>query len=294
MLTRKFPIILSALLLSQTSFLYAESIGLLVDSNAAVKLAGGFLFTEGPASDENGDIFFNDLPSNRTLKWKHSSGEVSVIRENTGRANGMRFGPDGLLYVCEVEHRRLVSTTRGQNPELVASHYKLNQLNSPNDLWIDETGGIYFTDPRYRDYEGLEQDGYHVYYLDKSSGQLSRVCEDLVKPNGIIGNLANQYLYIADEGDDCIYRYSIERPGVIGDKELFADHNADGLTLDEKGNLYVAGKQVEVFSPLGNHIGTISTPEKPANLTFGGADRKLLFITAQTSIYGVQMRVSGQ
>ncbi|MDG1890778.1 MAG: SMP-30/gluconolactonase/LRE family protein [Verrucomicrobiota bacterium] len=274
--------------------LSADSLESLIAEREAVRLAGGFTFTEGPVTTAEGDVYFNDLPTHRTLKWDYLTGTVEVVRKDTGRANGMRIGLDGRRYVCEVENRRLVAIENGKAPVPMATHYQGKRLNSPNDLWIDPENGIYFTDPRYGTRGKLELDGFHVFYLGAGGHEMIKVCADLVRPNGIIGTNDGKQLYVADEGANTIYRYRIEKPGSLTDKHAFLSLNADGLTLDEKGNLYAASAQVEVYNPLGILLGRIHTDEKPANLTFAGPDKKLLFITAGKSVYGIHMHVSGQ
>lgn len=177
---------------------------------------------------------------------------------------------------------------------VLADRYLGKRLNSPNDLWLDMEGGIYFTDPRYGNRDGLEQDGEHVYYLKPGGSNPVRVIDDLVRPNGVMGTSDGTRLYVADEGSDQTFVYAINSDGTLSDKRLFASQGSDGMTMDEEGNLYLTKSSVAVYSPQGNQIASIEVPERPANVCFGGEDRKTLFITAQTSLYAVRMRVRGQ
>ena len=257
------------------------------------KLAGGFKFTEGPAVDAKGNIYFTDIPNNRIHIWS-IEGKLSTFREKSGGANGLFFDKHGNLIACEGGNRRVTSISPAGEVTVLADKYNGKRLNSPNDLWIDPAGGVYFSDPRYGSKEGLEQDGFHVYYIAPDRKQITRVTNDLKMPNGVLGTSDGKLLYVADPGASKTYAYPIEGPGKLGEKKLFAEQGSDGMTLDEKGNLYLTGKGVNVYSPAGKKIETIAVPEGPANLCFGGKDRRTLFMTARTSLYAVAMRVRGQ
>jgi len=150
------------------------------------KLAGGFKFTEGPAADINGNIYFTDIPNNRIHKWTIDSG-LSTFREDSGGANGLFVDSRGKLLACEGGGRRLVSISMDGKVSVLADEYQGKKLNSPNDLWPDPRGGIFFTDPRYGNRDGLEQDVGHVSYLTPGRDRLLRVISDMVRPNGVIG-----------------------------------------------------------------------------------------------------------
>ena len=258
-----------------------------------VQLADGFRFTEGPACDAKGNVYFSDIPTNRTYVWS-VDGKLSVFRENTGGGNGLYFDANGNLVVCEGKARRVTSVAPDGTVTVLADRYQGKRFNSPNDLWIDPRGGIYFTDPRYGRQDGLELDGFYVYYITPDRRQVRRVVADLVKPNGIVGTADGKLLYIADAGDNKIYRYRIQPDGSLTNKTLFARQGSDGMTLDERGNVYLTKGTVAVYSPAGRKILDIEVPEAPANVCFGGKDRKTLFITARKGLYALRMAVRGQ
>ena len=265
----------------------------LVTSGAQVrKLAGGFKFTEGPAADGKGDVFFTDIPNSRILKWS-LDGTLSTFRENSGRANGLYFDKDGNLLACEGGGRRLVSLTPDNQVKVLAEKYEGKPFNSLNDLWIDPEGGIYFTDPRYGNRDGMEQDGEHVYYLTPCRCKVRRVIDDMVRPNGVIGTPNGKRLYVTDHGGRKTFVYTIEKDGTLSGKKLFCEEGSDGMTIDVKGNVYLTTDVVAIFNRKGEKIETIEIPERPANVTFGGPDRKTLFVTARTSLYSVEMDVKG-
>ena len=256
------------------------------------KLADGFRFTEGPAADTQGDIFFTDIPNNRIHKWS-LDGRLSTFLENSGGANGLFFDRNGSLLACAGTAGQLVSIDPQGKVTVLADKYDGKRLNSPNDLWMSPGGGIYFTDPRYGRRDDLPQEGEHVYYLSADRKRLIRVIDDMLRPNGVIGTADGKRLYVADHGANSTYVYSVNQDGTLSDKRLFAAQGSDGMTLDERGNVYLTGEGVSVFDAGGRNIAAIDVPEKPSNLCFGGRDKKTLFITARTSLYCLRMRVKG-
>ncbi len=254
------------------------------------KLAGGFSFTEGPAADAKGNIFFSDIPNNRIHKWS-LNGTLSTFRENSGGSNGLYFDKKGNLLACEGGGRRLVSIDPQGKVTVLADRYQNKRFNSLNDLWIDPKGGIYFTDPSYGRRDNLEQDGEHAYYLSPDRKRLIRVINDMVRPNGVIGTPDGKLLYVADPGGKKTFAYKINNNGTLSNKKLFAPEGSDGMTIDNEGNIYLTTRVVAVYNKKGEKIETIKVPEGPANVTFGGPDKHTLFITARTSLYSVRMRV---
>lgn len=268
----------------------AADAGVVTEGAKVEKLAGGFAFTEGPAADAQGNVFFSDIPNNRIHKWS-LEGKLSTFRENSGGANGLYFDKGGNLLACEGGGRRLVCIDPKGNVTVLADKYEGKRFNSPNDLWIDPKGGVYFTDPRYGPRDGMEQDGEHVYYLSPDRKKLTRVIADMVRPNGVIGTPDGKTLYVADHGGSKTFVYKINEDGTLSDKKLFAPEGSDGMTIDSEGNVYLTTKVVAVYNKDGQKIEEIQVPEGPANVTFGGSDNQTLFITARTSLYAVKMRV---
>jgi gluconolactonase len=259
------------------------------------RLCDGFAFTEGPAADAEGNVFFTDQPNDRILKWS-VDGKLSVFLSPCGRSNGTFFDREGNLWTCADMNNELWKIDPHGKVTVIVKDYKGKKLNGPNDLWIARNGGIYFTDPFYqREYwtrGPMEQDGQHVYYLTPDRKDLIRVINDLVQPNGIIGTPGGEYLYVADIGAGKTYRYRVNPDGSLSDKKLFCSMGSDGMTVDSEGNLYLTGDGVTVFNPHGQEIEHILVPAGwTANVTFGGEDRKTLFVTAEVALYGLRMRV---
>jgi gluconolactonase len=259
----------------------------------AKKLAGDFKFTEGPAADAQGNVYFTDIPANRILKWSVADGTLSTFLENSGGANGLYFDKDGNLLAAQGGERRIVSISPKGEITVLADKYDGKKFNSPNDLWIDPNGGVYFTDPRYGSRDGMEIDGEHVYYLTPDRKKVVRVIDDMVRPNGVIGTANGRRLYVADHGANKTYSYRIAGDGTLSDKQLFAEQGSDGLTLDARGNVYLTGKGITVYNRRGEKVAEIQVPEGPANLTFGGPNGQTLFITARTSLYSIPTEARG-
>ncbi len=261
------------------------------------KLDSSFAFTEGPASDARGDIFFTDQPNDRIMKWS-VEGKLSSFMQPCGRANGLTFDSKGNLWACADETNALWRIDRAGQITVVVKDYQGKLLNGPNDVWAHPAGGIYFTDPFYkRPYwkRSPEKEMPEcVYFLHPDQKTVTRVIDDLKQPNGIIGTPDGKILYVADIGAGKTYQYAIQPDGSLKSKKLFCELGSDGMTIDNEGNVYLTGKGVTVFNSSGKQIDHIDVPEPwTANVCFGGKDRQLLFITASKSIYGLQMRVHG-
>lgn len=265
--------------------------GPLVRDNAEFrKLADGFKFTEGPALAPDGKIYFSDIPNDRIHAYDPATKEVTVFREESGKANGLFFTPAGALIACEGSTRRLTRTAFDGKVSVLADKFDGKKLNSPNDVVPDGTGGFYFTDPRYGKNDDREIEIEAVYYLDKA-GKLSQVAADLVKPNGIIMSPDSDTLYIADPGVEKIYAYDVVEPGKLSNKREIAPVGSDGMTIDKLGNFYVTWKNdVIAFSPEGKEVLRLAVPEGPANCLLVG---KTLYVTARTGFYAIDLEVEG-
>ena len=281
--------VLSVLVASTAS---AQEASLIAPDATVERIATGFGFLEGPAADADGSLYFTDIPNSRIHRWTPDGG-VTTFVEQSGRANGLRFDLDGNLIICEMGARRVTAISPRGDTSVLAEQFE-DRFNSPNDLWVDPRGGIYFTDPRYGATDDEEITGYHVYYISSDQSEIRRVAADLVRPNGIVGTPDGGRVYVADHGAGRTYVYMPAADGSLTDKRLFVAQGADGMTMDELGNLSLTGRDITIYNPDGDPIGSIAVPETPANLTFGGPDGTTLFITARTSLYALEMMVSGQ
>jgi gluconolactonase len=295
----RFQIHLLAFLLLAHVARHATAAEIIAPGAKLEKLGEGYSFTEGPAVDRNGNVFFTDQPNDRIVKWDAGRRTFSDWLKPAGRANGTYFDKDGNLVACADEKNELWSISPDKKITVLVKDFNGKLLNGPNDLWIRPDGGIYFTDPLYkRDYwqrdPKMQQDGQHVYFMAGNRKGVKRVATDLKQPNGIIGTPDGRMLYVADIGAHKTYAYDIQPDGALQNKHLFCELGSDGMTIDNEGNVYLTGRGVTVFDKAGKQIAHIDVAEPwTANITFGGKDRDELFITASKNVYGLKMNVRG-
>jgi gluconolactonase len=258
------------------------------------RLAGGFAFTEGPTSDEKGNIFFIDQPNDRIMEWS-AAGVLSTWMQPSGHSNGMCFDSQGNLISCADEMSQLWSIAPDKTVTILIKDYHGKFLNGPNDVWIRPDGGMYLTDPYYQRPwwttrgSKMEQDVQGVYFLAADRKTLTRVIDDFRQPNGIIGTPDGKILYASDIRGGKTFSYSIQPDGSLKDKKLLCNLGSDGMTIDSDGNIYTSAQGgLEISDKQGKLLDKI--PVRAANCCFGGPDGHLLFITARTEIYGLQMR----
>lgn len=276
----------------------AQDKSIIADEAELILVSDDYEFTEGPAVDSEGNVFFTDQPNDRILKWDAESNSVSTYMQPSGRSNGLYFDNDNNLLSCADEKNELWRIDPKKKVTVLIDDFKGKKLGGPNDLWVDSKGGVYITDPMYERpwWEPTDNriEERRVYYLTPSNGELKIVAEDFVMPNGIIGSKDGKTLYIADIGDKKTYVYNINEDGSLSERKLFCELGSDGMTLDNERNLYLTGDGVTVFDSEGNQIEHIVTGEKwTANVTFGGKDQNILFITAMDSVYTLEMNVHG-
>ena len=273
------------------------------DSNAVTAdgatlqlISNQFSFTEGPATDKEGNVFFTDQPNNKIWKYD-TNGKLSVFLSPSGRSNGMFFDKNGNLISCADEHDQLWSITPEGKITVLVKGFHGHLFNGPNDVFVTPAGAIYFTDPYYqRPYwtrKAPDLDGQKVYFLKEKNDAIV-VVDDLKKPNGIVGTPDGKYLYIADIEGNKTYKYVIAEDGMLKDQRVFTDQGSDGMTMDNEGNIYLTGNGVTVYNPEGKKIEHIDVPAKwTGNITFWGKERNYLFITASENIFIIKMKVKG-
>lgn len=271
----------------------------IVAKDAALELlAEGFIFTEGPAVDVEGNVFFTDQPYNKIIRWDAETKKTSVFCNDSGRSNGMYFDRNGNLITCADMDNQIWQFDKEGNHQVIYED-SINAHNGPNDLWMDKKNGIYFTDPLYvRNYWKRDsiskRNGRNVYYLSADRKKITAVATDFVQPNGIIGTPDGMKLYVADIGANKTYVYEIQKDASLSNRKLFCEIGSDGMTVDNHGNVYLTGNGVHVFDKNGKKITHIPIPESwTANVCFGGKDFNILFITAMDSVYGLKMNVTG-
>lgn len=284
----------------------------LVDPHAPLRrLFGGTVWAEGPCYiADTRVVVWSDIPNNRMMRWVEGLGS-DVFRSPSNFSNGNTRDREGRLVTCEHGTRRVARTEHDGSITVIADRYSGKRFNSPNDVVVKSDGSIWFTDPDYgilSDFEGYKSPSEigrnNVYRVDPVSGTVSIVCDDFDKPNGIAFSPDEKRLYVADTGashreggNHHIRVFEVASSGKLSDGRVFAEIDpglADGFRLDVQGNLWTsAGDGIHCFNSEGALLGKILVPEVVANLTFGGPDRKSIFIAASTSLYLVKVSVQG-
>jgi gluconolactonase len=286
------------LLVSQSVFSQEPDLSSILKPGASlVKLSGDFIFTEGPAADARGNVYFTDQPNDRIMVWDIKTG-LSVFMQPSGRSNGLFFDKEGNLWSCADNKNELWKISPDKRVEIITGSFNGKLFNGPNDLCISPKGDVYFTDPYYQrpwwEHKSMQQDEQAVYFLKPDHKTVVRVADDLQQPNGIIGTPDGKTLYVADIRGNKTWSFSINPDGTLTDKKLFCEMGSDGMTIDRKGNLYLTGKGVTVFDKTGKRIGNIPVPENwSANVCFGGKNRKSLYITASKGLYRIPTLTKG-
>jgi gluconolactonase len=281
------------------------------------KIANGFLFTEGPVwSRPSRCLYFSDIPGNALLKWT-PDGKVTIVRKPVFPGSytpGFGIGPnghtldqEGRLISCEHGNRRLARTEQDGSITVLADRYEGRRLNSPNDVVVKSNGDIYFTDPPYglpgHDASPHKELSFNGVFRLTPAGRLDLLVSNLRRPNGLAFSPDERKFYVANsEHARRIWMVYDARPdGAVADGRVFFDANRhpargvpDGMKLDVLGNLYCTGPGgILVLSPAGRHLGTIVTPELPANCHWGDEDGRMLYVTARTGLYRIRLRVPG-
>lgn len=247
----------------------------------------GYKFTEGPAADAEGNVYFSDIPNNRIHKIG-LDGQVTVFAENTGGANGLRFGPDKLLYACQSDKKRIAAYDAHGQEKVVAEGLE------SNDLAITRQGNIYVTDPNKKQV-----------WLIQPGGEKKVVATGLGFPNGVVLTPDQTLLNVADTRGVVVWSYHIEADGSLTQKEPYfplyipdgrTDSGADGMTVDRDGRLYVTSSGgLQVCDQAGRVIGIISKPQNKwlANVVFGGRNMDTLFVTCTDKVYRRKTKAKG-
>ena len=278
----------------------------LIDPDAQLEQLGtGCEFTEGPVWHAEGKfLLFSDIPANQMKKWTAEEG-ITNFRVPSGKSNGLTYDKQGRLVTCEHANRRVSRTAADGTVETIASHYEGKRLNSPNDVIVKSDGSIYFSDPPYgltADYgvEGEQDlDFQGVYRLSADGQTLTLLVDDFDRPNGLCFSPDESILYIDDTERMHIRAFDVQPDGTIANGRIFAEEEGDdgvpdGMKIDAHGNVYLTGPGgIWIFDTSGEHLGVLQTPERAANLGWGGDDWSTLFITASTSLYSIQCKVSG-
>ena len=269
------------------------------------RLAGGFVFTEGPLWDpSNQSLLFSDIPADTIYCFNDSRG-VEVFRKPSNFANGLAFDPDGRLIACEHRTRR-ISRSEGDAIGVVVDRYQGKRLNSPNDVIVAKDGSILFTDPVYGLRDGLGGPGEQelsfqgVYRVAPDTNEPTLLVDDFEAPNGLALNHDETILYIADTIRRHIRQFKVRDDWTLSGGDILVELQGDeegkpdGMKLDVHGNIFSTGPGgIWICNPQGEILGRIKIPEKTSNLAWGDKDYSSLYITASTGLYRIRCTTSG-
>lgn len=286
------------------------------------KLAGGFLFTEGPVwvprtADSDGHLLFSDPNANTIYRWS-TDGQISVFRTKSGYtgpdvgdygqpgSNGLALDREGRLTINEHGNRRVTRLEKTGAITVLADRYQGRRLNSPNDLVYRSDGVLYFTDPPFGLPKGHADPRKELAFsgvFALANGELSVISTDLAGPNGLALSPDEKYLYVGnwDPKRKVVMRYEVKADGGLVNGRVFFDMTSapgedaiDGIKVDRRGNLYVSGPGgLWIISAEGTHLGTVAGPEHPHNMAWGDDDGRTLYLTAQTGLYRLRVNVPG-
>jgi gluconolactonase len=274
--------------------------GVLAPDSRVELVQGKFKFLEGPVGTPDGGLYFTDLPTNKVYRLD-SGGRISVVREQSGQANGLVLTSDGGLLAAEGANQRISKWTPDGAVTAVTDSAGGNPYMAPNDLIADTRGGIYFTDPG--NFGKPATPPAYVYYLPPGTKEPVVIDDQVTRPNGIILSPDGKTLIVSDTAGEAVFAYDVKNDGIANDKRIFTKlhdiptgnaSGADGMAVDREGRLYVTTMTgVQVFDAEGSYLGTIGVPHKPANLAFSGPDKRTLYVTARKGLYRVKMLAQG-
>ena len=258
-------------------------------------VANQLTYAEGPVWSLDGFLLFSDTVSNKLHKFTPGKG-VEVAGNRPGGPSGNAYDTDGRLYSTEFRERRVVRVAKNGKVDVLASRFEGKRLNAPNDIVVREDGNAYFTDPAFgNQQDARELDFYGVFRLLKN-GEMEAVARWKTRPNGITLAPNGRILYVTDADARNVKMFDLDRSGKASNERVFIANVPGvpaGIRTDVKGNLWVAGKEVYVYSAKGGLLHTVELGETPSNLAFGEADFESLFVTARTLVYRLRPGVKG-
>ena len=293
-----------------------ENLSSILDSTEATLLTAGWGRTEGPLWHAGGYVTFVDLAGSRLLRWD-ASGQVTVVRENTGEGNGCTLDRQGRLIMCEgADHRRITRMDADGTVTAIAERWQGKRFNKPNDVVCRSDGSIYFTDPELRLEPALREIGFAGVYRIDPQGQVHLATDACEYPNGLAFSPDESILYVAisrldnrcfeedQQGSVCTHRriraFDVAADGSLSNNRIFCDMSSadpgvpDGLKVDTMGRVFCVGSGgIWVIAPSGEVIGVIRTSEVVRNLAFGGPDFRTLYLTPGGSLSKLEVKTPG-
>lgn len=280
----------------------AQGIPGVVAAGAKVELVQeGFVFTEGPVGTTDGGLYFSDLQTGDKTYHMDPDGKISVYRDRTNGTNGLALTRDGALLGVEGDGKRIGRIGPGGVATTLTEGIRGMPLLAPNDLIVDSKGGVYFTDPGPRPVVAGRKA--YVYYLPAGAKEPRIIDDRITRPNGLTLTANGKTLIVDDTVGETVFAFDVQADGSVKNRRTFAhmhdveagkESGADGMAIDRQDRIYVTSSTgLQVFDRKGQYLGTIKIPRQPANLAFGGADKKTLYITAREGLYRLKMLSQG-
>jgi gluconolactonase len=266
----------------------------------------GFAGTEGPIALPDGSLIFTETTANRITRIDEN-GNTSTFLENQNGPNGLSFDPQGRLYSVQTVKMQVGIIYPQGSEKVLSDNYEGTVYARPNDLIVDKKGGVYFSDA------GLNFDQnppppampLAVYYINPA-GKTMRVSTDATRPNGVLLSRDEKVLYVNDTNGEYLLAFDIQDDGTLRNRRNFAQYQgllrtperitsgADGMAIDSQGRVYACTRiGIQVFSPQGQHLGTIPLSRPPQNMAFAGSDKKTLYVVGRGAAYKIQMLAQG-
>jgi gluconolactonase len=279
-----------------SAFLVLCGLLLQIPQDAKVeRVAAKLAYADSPVWARESFLLYADPPNNKIYKLSRGS-EPVIFREDLNGAQGMTYDSQGRLYICETRGRRVIRLDKKGATEPVADTWQGKKLNAPNDIVVRKDGHVYFTDPAFgNQMDTRELDFYGVYHVNPK-GELALAAKWKTRPNGIALSPNGRLLYVTDSDERTVRAYDIEKDGAPANERVLISGIAgipDGIRTDEKGNLYVAAREIYVYNSAGKQISHINLSETPSNLAWGDNDFGTLYVSARTSVYRIRLDTKG-
>ena len=258
-------------------------------------VAQGMQYADGPVWSLEGVLLFSDTVTDKQHKFTPGKG-VSELGAKAGGTAGLTYDDRGNLYTCEFRERRVTRTAKNGKVEVIAARFEGKRLNAPNDVVVRRDGNVYFTDPAFGNQEDSRELDFNGVFRVNPRGQIEAIARWKTRPNGIALSANGRALYVSDSDGQSIHAFDLDRAGAASNDRVVVAKIPGvpaGLRADEMGNLYVAAKEVLVYSPQRELLHIIHVPETPSNLAFGDPDFSTLYVTARTSVYRIKLGVKG-